>query len=186
MGFIKRLLKCLLLEESQIDTLLTKVTIDKNDDINRDYFIGVEAEGLFKGKLTLFIASDTAAPERILEYLKDHREIENVYFGADGTCCLPTKYISLVKDIWDTGRKIIIEIDNMESSEYALSKIPDLENIYIVYTVTDELLLSPYLKKNCMIKFDGRKIEVLYSPNMHYLITERNDVRFSLDKKVSL
>jgi hypothetical protein len=157
-----------------------------NNEDSRDYFTGIEAEGPFKGILTLFIASDTVDPERILEYLKSHKEIENVYFGANDTCYLPDKYISLVKSIWDIGRRIIIEIDHMGSSEYILSKIPNYENIYIVYTIEDEFLLNQCLQRNCMIKFSGEKIKVLYSSNMDLSVTERNDVRFSLDKKVSL
>lgn len=158
-----------------------------DDDGDRDYFIGVEAEGPFKGDLTLFIASDEAPPEKIIEFLKEHEEIKNVYFGADGVCYMPKRYISLVNELILLDKKVIIEIDNMQSSIEELSELP-VNNVFIVYKVEDDFILKDYQRENFMVKFDsGKWISVLYSlNNFGVAVTKRNDVRFTMDKKITL
>jgi len=45
------------------------------------FFIGVECEGIYKGLNTLFIVGDQKA-ERIIKIIREHKEIDQIYFGA--------------------------------------------------------------------------------------------------------
>ena len=152
---------------------------EKENSMSKDYFIGIEAEGPFKGRKTLFIASDKASPESIYNYLMEHEQIQNVYFGAGDTYTLPKKYEELVcilseKDKWD----IIIEVDKTEK---IISLLSDMERVHYIYTIKDDCPGDAWL-----LKFEGKLFVTVSQKLSDRTVNKRNDFLYDLDKEVYL
>jgi hypothetical protein len=147
------------------------------------YFIGAEAEGPFMGQPTLYIASDEAAPEEIIEYLLNEPTIQAVYFGANRTFALPKKYVPLVHKLVKHFKPlhIILEIDYMDALDVFEGDIP--EGLIIVYTVHADLD-KKVASGSFMIKFEGLEHHLVFSrATINY--TKANDILYTLDKEIT-
>jgi hypothetical protein len=145
-----------------------------------DYFVGIEAEGPYKGTLTLYIASDKASPESVLEFLDKERTIHGVYFGANGTCTIPERYTGLIYELCDKGYNVLAEIDNLDQLFffYKAKGIP--AKLKVILTFHQRLDYIP-----SMIKFEGEENIVVLS-SMKIDVTGVDDILFSMDKEVQI
>lgn len=81
-------------------------------------FIGTEAEGPYKGTLTLFVGEpDTSFPS-ILRVLALNRDIKQVYFGANNNRGISVENSRNVQDLLDSGYLVTIEITDMGQLEF--------------------------------------------------------------------
>lgn len=151
----------------------------------RKYFIGVEAEGPFKGTLTLFIASEEAPLENVESFLRKHPDIKNIYYGACRTYGIPTKYLPLLKDTHWTH---IIETN-------CLSKLKNLtgeqrfSNVFIVFSITDDEDIDLTMFENFMLKingYDGIMVHPVEIDKNASEYTPNSDIRFLLDTEIEL
>jgi len=147
-----------------------------------DYFIGVEAEGAFKGSLSLFIASDKASPEKILAYLTENPAIKNVYFGAGGTCVIPEKYVNLIRVLCLKKEYIVCaEIDKADAL-----RIFEQEEATSVPTEL-HVIFNTKQKKPCRcfsIKFESDDEIAVSEKIERFYKTKKKDILFELDKEV--
>jgi hypothetical protein len=146
------------------------------------YFIGAEAEGPNKGRPTLYIASDEAEPEAIMDYLIDNPTIRGVYFGANRTFALPKKYVPLVHKLVNYFKPlhVILEIDYMDALDVFEGDIP--EDLVIVYTIHADLDEN-VAGRAFMIKFEGSDYHLVFSRAMVHR-TPANDILYKLDKEI--
>ncbi len=143
------------------------------------YYVGVEAEGKFKGALTLFIASDEAPLHKVRSFLNMHREIKNVYFGAQKTYGVPEKYIKLLDDDHWT---FIVEVNDISQvlpiKEYAARK-----NVHIVCVLNDDRLALYTCAASLMFKLENKTALLVYD-TIEPDYTSLSDIRYTMDKEV--
>jgi len=143
----------------------------------KKYYVGVEAEGPFKGAITLFIASDEASLEDVRKMITP--DIQNIYFGAQYTYGVPDKYIPIIKEerVW---RNIIIEINKIEQVKDIIDLIQS-KNVHVVLSINGEVDLLGL--NNLLLKVENEKELIVYKLTKAGF-TSLNDIRYSLDKEI--
>ena len=118
---------------------------------------GIEEEGKYKGKKTVFVADPRMHTDTILYHLEKDKDIKQVYFGA-GMCTEIN--ISLIQKVIKENPYLFytVEIDVDKLNEYYVPELKKL-NINVIITINNKnfSLLNYLNKETTQIKLQNLK-----------------------------